>query len=124
MNLRRSILQLVTVLGIFSLTLVSTAQALTISFSDPVGDQKGTIDVIAMVMTFNKNTGHYHIQLTASASHPFAGKFRVNINLYNPDVSTSTARFFMADCTKCNVFDPKVNDSDYNLSSPKTTLTL
>ena len=122
MKLRRSILQIVTLLGIFSFAVVSTAQALTVSFTDPVGDQTGTIDVIGMVMTFSK-TGHYKIELTASADHPFLGEFRVNINLYNPSVSPKT-RFLSVACKNCAVFDPAVNHSDFNLTVPTTTLTL
>jgi hypothetical protein len=122
MKLRHSILQIVTLLGIFSLTVVSTAQALTVSFTDPVGDQTGTIDVIGMVMTFSK-TGHYKIELTASADHPFLGEFRVNINLYNPTVPPK-ARFLSVACKNCAVFDPAVNHSDFNLTVPTTTLTL
>ena len=122
MKLRRSILQIVALLGIFGFTVVSTVQALTISFADPVGDQTGTIDVIGMHMTFSKS-GNYKIQLTASADHPFVGEFRVNINLYNPGVSPA-ASVFRDDCKNCAVFDPKTNSSDFNLLAPTTTLTL
>jgi hypothetical protein len=122
-TLRRSVLQIAILVGIFSFTVASTAQARTISYIDPVGDQKGTIDVIGMVMTFTK-TGHYQIVLTASADHPFVGEFRVNINLYNPDVPKSAARFFSAVCKNCAVFDPAINHSDFNLAASTTTLTL
>src|SRR5258707_8306806 len=123
MKLSRSISQVVTLLGIFCFTLVSTAQARTLTFTDPVADQTGTIDVIGMVMTFSK-TGHYRIDLTASADHPFVGEFRVNINLYNPAVTKPSGRFFSDTCTKCEVFDPSINHSDFNLTVPTTTLTL
>jgi hypothetical protein len=122
MKLSRSISQVVTLLGIFCFTLVSTAQARTLTFTDPVADQTGTVDVIGMVMTFSK-TGHYRIDLTASADHPFVGEFRVNVNLYNPEVSTKT-RFFSFACKNCAVFDPAINHSDFNISVPITTLTL
>ena len=122
MKLRRLILQIVTLLGIFSFTIVSTTQARTVSFTDPVADQTGTVDVIGMVMTFSK-TGHYRIDLTSSADHPFVGQFRVNVNLYNPEVS-SKARFFSFACKSCQVFDPAINHSDFNLTVPTTTLTL
>jgi hypothetical protein len=122
MKLSRSISQIVTLLGILSLTVAGTAQARTLTFSDPVADQTGTIDVIGMVMTFSK-TGHYRIDLTASADHPFVGEFRVNINLYNPEVSAKTG-FFSVVCKNCAVFDPAVNHSDFNLTVPTTTLTL
>jgi hypothetical protein len=114
---------MVTLLVIFSFTVVSTAQAFTVSFKDPVGDQKGTIDVIGMVMTFSKKTGNYRIDLTASADHPFLGEFRVNINLYNPNVPPISS-LFSDDCKNCAVFDPTTNSSDFNLANPTTTLTL
>jgi hypothetical protein len=124
MKLRRSILTMLILLGIFSITLASTAQALTISFADPVGDQTGTIDVIGMAMTFSKKSGQYLINLTASSDHPFLGEFRVNINLYNPEAPKPSARFFSDDCKNCGVFDPKTNSSDFNLVASTTTLTL
>jgi hypothetical protein len=123
MKVRRSVLLMIAVLGIFSFTAVSTAQALTFSFADPVGDETGTIDVIGMAMTFSKS-GKFKIVLTASDAHPFVGEFRVNINLYNPNVSKSGSRFFQDDCTNCAVFDPATNHSDFNLTTPTTTLTL
>jgi hypothetical protein len=122
MMLRRSISQIAALLVIFSFTVVSTAQARTVSFTDPVADQTGTVDVIGMVMTFSK-TGHYRIDLTASADHPFVGEFRVNVNLYNPEVAAK-ARFFSFACKNCAVFDPAINHSDFNISVPTTTLTL
>jgi hypothetical protein len=123
MKLRHSVLMMIAVLGIFSFTAVSTAQALTLSFADPVSDETGTIDVTGMVMTFSKS-GKYKIVLTASADHPFVGEFRVNINLYNPHAAKSKARFFQDVCTSCSVFDPATNHSDFNLATPSTTLTL
>ncbi len=122
MKLSRSVSQIVTLLGILCFTLVSTAQARTLTFTDPVADQTGTVDVIGMVMTFSK-TGHYRIDLTASADHPFVGEFRVNVNLYNPEVSANT-RFFSFACKNCAVFDPAINHSDFNITVPTTTLTL
>jgi len=122
MKLKRLTLQIVTLLGILSLMVVSTAQARTLAFTDPIADQTGTVDVIGMVMTFSK-TGHYRIDLTASPDHPFVGQFRVNVNLYNPEVSAK-ARFFSFACKNCAVFDPAINHSDFNISVPTTTLTL
>jgi hypothetical protein len=40
------------------------ANQLTFSFSDPVGDQSGTIDLTGMIMDFNNATGNYNIVLT------------------------------------------------------------
>ncbi|MCP5373814.1 MAG: PEP-CTERM sorting domain-containing protein [Hyphomicrobiales bacterium] len=66
------------------LMLAATAgRADFISYSDPVGDQTGTIDVTGMGFTFNTATGDYTVDLTADAAHPFLGSFRVNINLFN-----------------------------------------
>ncbi len=124
-KLRRSILHIVTLLGILSFTVVSTAQAAHIvSFTDPVGDQTGTIDVTGMVMTFRHDDGHFKIDLTADKDHPFFGEFRVDINLFNSDALKPSHSFFSAVCKNCAVFDPNTNDSDFNLLVPTTTLTL
>src|SRR5258708_32175806 len=122
MKLSRSISQVVTLLGIFCFTLVSTAQARTLTFTDPVADQTGTVDVIGMVMTFSK-TGHYRIDLTASADHPFVGEFRVNVNLYNPEVSTKT-RFFSFACKNCAEFVPAINHSEFFICVTTSTFHL
>src|SRR5439155_18475088 len=106
------------------------APMLTFSFGDPAGDQRGAIDVTGMVMTFERKHGSYMIVLTAAAAHPFTGKFRVNINLYDPDVlkrdPTSSPSVFQAVCSQCGgPIDPKVNNSDFDLgSATTTTLTL
>ena len=56
--------------------------ATTISFSDPVGDHTGNVDVTNMDFVFD-NSGSYSIDLTATGANPFSGEFRVNINLWN-----------------------------------------
>jgi hypothetical protein len=43
-----------------------------------------------MVMVFNRATGDYKIFVLAEPSHPFAGSYRVAINLYNQDLGTSS----------------------------------
>jgi len=58
-------------------------------FDDPVGDQTGLIDVVRMEFTFDDVTGDYTILLTADAANPFAGDFRVAIQLFNPDTGTT-----------------------------------
>jgi hypothetical protein len=107
-------------LAILSLTAVSTARAqvATLSFADPVGDQAGSIDVTKMFMFFDV-FGNYEIDLRADSSHPFFGQFRVNINLFNPDVDPTFSAFSHA-CTKqCGAFG---GNTDYNLHTPTIRL--
>jgi hypothetical protein len=100
-------------LAILSLTLGSTAQAdrLTFSYTDPVGDQTGAIDVTKMTVFFDNATGRYGIVLRSTAANPFVGQFRVNINLFNPDTAPSSS-----------LFQDVVND--FNLATATTKLTL
>jgi hypothetical protein len=131
----RSTLCMLAFLTLAGLTVVGTAHAggppsklcSTLSFTDPVGDQLGTVDVTGMVMTFDSQ-GNYEITLTADSAHPFFGQFRVNLNLYNPDAPLVTkkngfiSQVFQAVCNKCDGYD-KTNASDFNVTSPTTTLT-
>ena len=90
------------------------AQELMVSFSDPVGDHSGNVDLMDMTMTFDGNTGDYEIALVAVPKAPFNGSFRVNINLFNPDTGT-TAR------------DPAYfqdSSNDFDLEAPVLTLSL
>lgn len=120
-----SILQMVTLLEIFSFTAVSPALAkpFTVTFKDPVGDQTGSIDVTGMVLTFVKPSGNYQIELTADSAHPFKGQFRVNINLYNKNANAKYS-FFRADCIQCDIFDPNINPSDFDIPDNQATKTL
>jgi hypothetical protein len=81
---------------------------------DPLGDHTGTIDVVRMVMNFDDATGDYEIVLTVDSANPFRGDFRININLFNPDVGT-TARY-------PSFFSDAMND--YELQAVAQTLTL
>jgi hypothetical protein len=94
-----------------TLTLAAQAEPLTLSFTDPLGDHTGAIDVTTMLFNFDNATGDYTIALTATTANPFVGQFRVNINLFNPDVTTPN-----------NFFTDDVND--FNLASATTSLTL
>ena len=76
---------------------------LSLSVVDPVGDHTGPIDVVKMVLLFENVTGEYEIILSASATNPFIGEFRININLFNQDLGTTTRPPSMfSDC--CNDF--------------------
>ncbi|MFN2398851.1 MAG: hypothetical protein ABR543_09480 [Gemmatimonadaceae bacterium] len=86
---------------------------MTLSVLDPVGDQTGPIDVVSMVMNFDNTTGQYEIIITADTSHPFVGLYRVNINLYNPDVTTYPVSSFFSDA---------MNDS--TITTPTTSIIL
>ena len=87
---------------------LSVGMALQIVVNDPAGDNTGSIDVSQMTLRFDDVTGAYEIRLQASASAPFLGDFRININLFNVDANS--------------FFQDAVND--YSLTSPATTLTL
>jgi hypothetical protein len=87
------------------------AAELTFSYTDPIGDSTGTIDVTHMVVVFDNLTGNYKITLTSTVAQPFLGTFRVNINLFNP--SRLQDHSFLQD-----VFN------DYDLTTPKTKLVL
>ena len=81
--------------------------ATVISFSDPVGDHTGIVDVTGMTLDFDV-AGNYTIDLTATAADPFNGNFRININLWN----VSLDEFFQ---------DPF---NDFTLAAPTTSISL
>ncbi|MBI3654211.1 MAG: hypothetical protein HY231_24535 [Acidobacteria bacterium] len=112
-SISRSLSHRIMFLAILAFTLATTAQAspLSFSFSDPVADNTGRIDVRNMLLNFDNATGAYTIVLTATRSNPFMGQFRVNINLLNPDTATS-ASFFQH------------NLRDFNLATATTSLTM
>jgi hypothetical protein len=87
------------------------ANQLTFSFSDPVGDQSGTVDLTGMTMNFDNATGNYNIVLTATAANPFVGTFRINVNLFNPDTTADDCFF-------------NDNQKDFNLTVATTSITL
>jgi alpha-tubulin suppressor-like RCC1 family protein len=66
---------------------------LTLVYTDPVGDNTGNIDVTQMLLVFDNTTGDYTITLWATATNPFIGAFRVNINLFNPDTDPDACFF-------------------------------
>jgi hypothetical protein len=106
-------LHVILLLAILGFTLTGTAQAaqLTFSYTDPLGDQTGTIDVKKMTFVFDNTTGDYEIVLRATPANPFVGMFRVNINLFNPDTAPANSLFQ-------DVFN------DFNLAVPATELKL
>jgi hypothetical protein len=87
------------------------AADLTFSFTDPVGDNTGSIDVTNMVVVFDSVTGNFKITLTGTSAQPFLGVFRVNSNLFN--AARLPLHSFFADTV-----------NDYNLATPKTKLIL
>ncbi|MFQ5775056.1 MAG: PEP-CTERM sorting domain-containing protein [Kiloniellaceae bacterium] len=92
----------------------ANAVLLHFSFTDPVGDQEGSIDLISSVVTFDNATGDYAIVVTADPNNPFLGDFRLNFNLFNPDVGTT------------NPFPSFFQDvlNDFSLSAPQTVISL
>ena len=86
----------------------SAVNATLISFSDPVGDSSGTVDVIGMDFTINEITGAYSIDISADNTNPFIGDFRININLFN--------------VTRNEGFKDVLND--FNLGTPQSSIQL
>ncbi|MCA9240603.1 MAG: hypothetical protein KDA37_10400 [Planctomycetales bacterium] len=67
-----------------------------------------------MTLTLNNLTGDYQAVLTTTPARPFAGDFRVNLNLFNPDVGSTTAwESFFSDTL-----------NDLHLASPSQRLIL
>ena len=58
------------------------------TFMDPVGDQRGRVDVTSVTVEFDPATGSYEVLMTAAPEHPFLGRFMVNLNMFNPDLGT------------------------------------
>jgi PEP-CTERM motif len=56
---------------------------LSLSISDPLGDNTDTIDLVSIQMSFDNATGDYDIFYNAHAANPFLGFFRINVNLRN-----------------------------------------
>lgn len=102
------------VTSLLCFAVVANARSLVFSFTDPQGDQQGRIDVTSMTVTFDDTTGDFAIILRADAEHPFAGQFRVNINLFNPDA-------MLPGNDRSTV---SITLKDYNLVTPTNTLQL
>ncbi len=101
---------------------VGTARAQQIEyvFTDPVGDQTGPVDVTGLFVIFDLQ-GNYTIYITADPAHPFFGKFRVNVNLYNPDVAPEFSAFSHA-CTAISCGPDFGGTTDYDIKTSRTTL--
>jgi hypothetical protein len=69
--------------GASAVMVAQTRHLLQLIVKDPIGDNTGPIDVTEMVMRFDTLSGDYQIDVFASASAPFAGDFRINVNLFN-----------------------------------------
>ena len=89
----------------------ASAASLIFTYSDPVGDSTGTIDVTQLVVIYDSVTGQYKATLTATNAQPFLAGFRVNLNLFNP--SRLPAHSYFGDTL-----------NDYNLATAKTKLIL
>lgn len=85
------------------------ASLLTLTVDDPADDNTGSIDITRMQMDLDPATGDYEIRLDAHPTRPFAGAFRVNINLLNVDVDVQ--------------FSDAANDFDLAADVPRLVLT-
>lgn len=120
---------LLTVLSLWlMLPAQAQAQALTLSYSDPVEDHlqlapvrqlnpppsAGIADLVGLVFNFDNATGDYEIVLTASPANPFIGSVRFNVQLFNPDTGTTAQDpAFFRDLL-----------NDFSLNTPTTTIRL
>lgn len=75
------------------------------TFMDPVGDQRGRVDVTSLSVDFDPQTGLYEVVMTADPRHPFVGRFVVNLNMFNPDLGT-------------RALDPSMFQSHFNEFDP------
>ena len=101
---------------VFALLLIPThGFATTISFSDPVGDHTGLVDVTGMDLDFD-TAGAYTIDLTATVANPFSGNFRININLWNVTLDELFQDTF-------NDFNLAVSQTSLSLSGNSTIIT-
>ena len=60
-----------------------TGMADLITYTDPVGDHTGIVDVTGMDFDFDTATGNYVFDIQSHSANPFTGDFRININLFN-----------------------------------------
>lgn len=90
------------------------AEMLQVVFSDPVGDPTGDIDAFLATLVFDDATGDYTFFVVATEAQPFLGEFRLNVNLFNPDVgSTACAVAYLSDTV-----------NDFDLAAPVRRVTL
>lgn len=68
-------------LGLMPITAV--ASLITITYTDPVGDHTGIVDVTGMDFIFESSNGNYELNIQSDSANPFTGEFRININLFN-----------------------------------------
>ena len=89
-------------LAALALPKASHAEMLRVSFSDPVCDHAGQIDIVGFEFTFNNTTGDYRVRFRADSGDPFAGLFEMDVSLFNPDAGSSTAdtSFFQASAVR------------------------
>jgi hypothetical protein len=101
-----------------------TPTVLSLTYSDPVADQTGPVDVSGMTMTWDQGKKNYTVTLTADPNHPFTGQFRVVLNMYDP-TAPSKDTFFRRTCRKCDSFSPSQNKGvDFDLgTATQTSLT-
>jgi len=71
----------------------SRAEILSFTFTDSASasDTTGVAEVTQIEVTFDNSTGDFVTHLTADPSTRFAGTFRVNLHVINPDTPTFTA---------------------------------
>ena len=118
MNKKSALLGLIRYLSIglilISHATLTRAVPITYNYIDPVGDNATTIDLIGMDFEFENSTGDYTITMRASATNPFFGMFRLNVNIFNPDTGTTAPNPAF--------FQDTLNN--FNLAAPLTEIVL
>jgi hypothetical protein len=71
--------------AIYTITEVPEPITEFVSFSDPVGDHLGNIDLVRMEFRFDSGIGDYEVTYFASPADPFVGRFQLSTALFNPD---------------------------------------
>jgi hypothetical protein len=75
-----------------------------------------------MVMVFNRATGEYRVNVLADRAHPFAGDYRICINLYDRELGTALDPAFFSDVSDHFYVLSKDTSTMYILSGTNTRL--
>lgn len=113
----KSILMICSVTLLITISPIVQSSILSFEFNDPAGDATrvhGT-DVTRIKTVFDNATGHYTITLFTAPGKPFEDRFRINLNMINPDTSEFTV--------EQSLFFDNSNDFDDHPVSATITLT-
>jgi len=92
--------------AVYTITEVPEPITPFVSFSDPVGDHLGQIDLVRM--EFRIDSG-YEVTYFASPANPFVGRFQLRTALFNPDAGASGSYIIAV-------------SEEFNLATPVTVI--